>query len=192
MQLAGEGLELLPGVLPLLEALAARDDVAVGLVTGNLEPIGWGALQEERGGAQMHLVGSRSVCMICTAMSFLCPPALCSLPTRLPSPFPLGCPCPRSQNGCAGHPPPVHADRPATRQLWWLQHRHALLSSCLACLMLRLLVDGWDGHECCCDAAAQSLHELFTLPLPLCLDLSPITCRLLQPSQRGGELAGQG
>lgn len=42
-QLAGEGLELLPGVLPLLEALAARDDVAVGLVTGNLEPIGWGA-----------------------------------------------------------------------------------------------------------------------------------------------------
>lgn len=43
VQLAGEGLELLPGVLPLLEALAARDDVAVGLVTGNLEPIGWGA-----------------------------------------------------------------------------------------------------------------------------------------------------
>lgn len=42
-QLAGEGLELLPGVLPLLEALAARQDVAVGLVTGNLEPIGWGA-----------------------------------------------------------------------------------------------------------------------------------------------------
>ena len=42
-QLAGEGLELLPGVLPLLEALAARDDVAVGLVTGNLESIGWGA-----------------------------------------------------------------------------------------------------------------------------------------------------
>ncbi|PRW57041.1 haloacid dehalogenase [Chlorella sorokiniana] len=40
-QLAGEGLELLPGVLPLLEALAGRDDVAVGLVTGNLEPIGW-------------------------------------------------------------------------------------------------------------------------------------------------------
>ncbi|EFN54995.1 hypothetical protein CHLNCDRAFT_134806 [Chlorella variabilis] len=40
-QQAGEGLELLPGVLPLLEALAARPDVAVCLVTGNLEPIGW-------------------------------------------------------------------------------------------------------------------------------------------------------
>ncbi|KAL4857292.1 Eukaryotic translation initiation factor 2 subunit alpha [Chlorella vulgaris] len=38
---AGEGLELLPGVLPLLNALAARPDVAVCLVTGNLEPIGW-------------------------------------------------------------------------------------------------------------------------------------------------------
>jgi phosphoglycolate phosphatase-like HAD superfamily hydrolase len=38
---AGEGLELLPGVLPLLQALAARGDVAVCLVTGNLEPIGW-------------------------------------------------------------------------------------------------------------------------------------------------------
>ncbi|PSC72331.1 haloacid dehalogenase [Micractinium conductrix] len=38
---AGEGLELLPGVQALLEALAARSDVAVGLVTGNLEPIGW-------------------------------------------------------------------------------------------------------------------------------------------------------
>ena len=38
---AGEGLELLPGVLPLLQALAARSDVAVCLVTGNLEPIGW-------------------------------------------------------------------------------------------------------------------------------------------------------
>lgn len=37
---AGEGLELLPGVLPLLNALAARPDVAVCLVTGNLEPIG--------------------------------------------------------------------------------------------------------------------------------------------------------
>ena len=40
-QLAGEGLELLPGILPLLETLAARSDVAVCLVTGNLEPIGW-------------------------------------------------------------------------------------------------------------------------------------------------------
>lgn len=37
---AGEGVELLPGVQPLLEALARRGDVAVCLVTGNLEPIG--------------------------------------------------------------------------------------------------------------------------------------------------------
>ncbi|KAL4452286.1 hypothetical protein ABPG75_007948 [Micractinium tetrahymenae] len=38
---AGEGLELLPGVRELLEALAARSDVSICLVTGNLEPIGW-------------------------------------------------------------------------------------------------------------------------------------------------------
>ena len=38
---AGDGLELLPGVLELLQRLQQRDDVAVGLVTGNLEPIGW-------------------------------------------------------------------------------------------------------------------------------------------------------
>jgi hypothetical protein len=39
-QQAGEGLELLPGVLPLLQKLATRPDVALCLVTGNLEPIG--------------------------------------------------------------------------------------------------------------------------------------------------------
>lgn len=38
---AGEGLEILPGVQLLLETLAARSDVSVCLVTGNLEPIGW-------------------------------------------------------------------------------------------------------------------------------------------------------
>eukprot|EP00878_Enallax_costatus_P017227 GHUV01018087.1.p1 GENE.GHUV01018087.1~~GHUV01018087.1.p1 ORF type:complete len:182 (+),score=75.13 GHUV01018087.1:791-1336(+) len=42
---AGLGLELLPGVKKLLEALKARDDVATCLVTGNLEPIGWGKMQ---------------------------------------------------------------------------------------------------------------------------------------------------
>lgn len=34
-----EGLELLPGVATLLAALAAREDVLVGLVTGNLAPV---------------------------------------------------------------------------------------------------------------------------------------------------------
>lgn len=38
---AAAGLELLPGVKELLETLAARDDVVVALVTGNLEPIAW-------------------------------------------------------------------------------------------------------------------------------------------------------
>ncbi|CAK9861062.1 unnamed protein product [Sphagnum jensenii] len=37
----GEGLEILPGVLPLLDALSRRNDVIIGLVTGNLEEIGW-------------------------------------------------------------------------------------------------------------------------------------------------------
>ncbi|KAG6549402.1 hypothetical protein Mapa_009121 [Marchantia paleacea] len=38
----GEGLELLPGVKELLQALAERkNDVVVGLVTGNLEEIAW-------------------------------------------------------------------------------------------------------------------------------------------------------
>ncbi|WIA15404.1 hypothetical protein OEZ85_002060 [Tetradesmus obliquus] len=41
---AGLGLELLPGVKALLEALKARGDVASCLVTGNLEPIGWGKM----------------------------------------------------------------------------------------------------------------------------------------------------
>uniref|UniRef100_A0A383W0B9 Haloacid dehalogenase-like hydrolase n=1 Tax=Tetradesmus obliquus TaxID=3088 RepID=A0A383W0B9_TETOB len=41
---AGLGLELLPGVEALLEALQARGDVASCLVTGNLEPIGWGKM----------------------------------------------------------------------------------------------------------------------------------------------------
>jgi len=37
----GEGLEVLAGVRELLEALARRDEVVVGLVTGNLEDIAW-------------------------------------------------------------------------------------------------------------------------------------------------------
>lgn len=36
----GEGLEVLPGVTSLLETLSSND-VAIGLVTGNLEDIGW-------------------------------------------------------------------------------------------------------------------------------------------------------
>jgi len=36
----GEGLEVLPGVTALLEALSSKG-VAIGLVTGNLEEIGW-------------------------------------------------------------------------------------------------------------------------------------------------------
>jgi len=38
---ATTGLEVLPGVVDILTALQKRDDVAVCLVTGNLEPIGW-------------------------------------------------------------------------------------------------------------------------------------------------------
>lgn len=38
---AAEGLELLPGVEALLENLARREGVVQGLVTGNLQPIGW-------------------------------------------------------------------------------------------------------------------------------------------------------
>jgi phosphoglycolate phosphatase-like HAD superfamily hydrolase len=33
--------EVLPGIGPLLEALRARDDVLLGLLTGNLEPAAW-------------------------------------------------------------------------------------------------------------------------------------------------------
>ncbi|KAK9829863.1 hypothetical protein WJX72_008333 [[Myrmecia] bisecta] len=40
-QRAGEGIELLPGVMELLVKLRERGDVATCLVTGNLEPIGW-------------------------------------------------------------------------------------------------------------------------------------------------------
>ncbi len=35
------GIEILPGVASLLEALQERTDVTFGLVTGNLQPIGW-------------------------------------------------------------------------------------------------------------------------------------------------------
>lgn len=42
---AGEGLEVLPGVFELLKALQMRDDVITCLVTGNLEPIGWGKME---------------------------------------------------------------------------------------------------------------------------------------------------
>lgn len=38
---AAEGLALLPGVEALLKNLAAREGVVQGLVTGNLQPIGW-------------------------------------------------------------------------------------------------------------------------------------------------------
>lgn len=38
---ATTGLEVLPGVSALLQALKDRDDVITCLVTGNLEPIGW-------------------------------------------------------------------------------------------------------------------------------------------------------
>lgn len=38
---AGLGLEILPGVEHLLKTLWKRNDVVVGLVTGNLEPIAW-------------------------------------------------------------------------------------------------------------------------------------------------------
>ncbi|KAK9805339.1 hypothetical protein WJX73_003601 [Symbiochloris irregularis] len=41
----GRGLVLLPGILQLLKALQARSDVVFGLVTGNLEPIGWGKME---------------------------------------------------------------------------------------------------------------------------------------------------
>ncbi|KAI8477326.1 MAG: halo-acid dehalogenase-like hydrolase [Monoraphidium minutum] len=41
---AGQGLVLLPGVRQLLERLQERPDVATCLVTGNLEPIGWGKM----------------------------------------------------------------------------------------------------------------------------------------------------
>ncbi|KAF8378170.1 hypothetical protein HHK36_029507 [Tetracentron sinense] len=37
----GEGLEVLPGVDFLLQALSSNENVAIGLVTGNLEEIGW-------------------------------------------------------------------------------------------------------------------------------------------------------
>lgn len=39
------GLHILPGVQRLLETLQARPDVATCLVTGNLEPIGWGKMR---------------------------------------------------------------------------------------------------------------------------------------------------
>lgn len=42
---AGQGLEVLPGVVNLLETLQGRDDVAVCLVTGNLQPIGWAKME---------------------------------------------------------------------------------------------------------------------------------------------------
>lgn len=42
---AGLGLEVLPGVVDLLHMLQKRDDVAVCLVTGNLQPIGWAKME---------------------------------------------------------------------------------------------------------------------------------------------------
>ena len=42
---AATGLEVLPGVVELLTALQARDDVAICLVTGNLQPIGWAKME---------------------------------------------------------------------------------------------------------------------------------------------------
>eukprot|EP00192_Tetraselmis_astigmatica_P019213 CAMPEP_0117651544 /NCGR_PEP_ID=MMETSP0804-20121206/2151_1 /TAXON_ID=1074897 /ORGANISM="Tetraselmis astigmatica, Strain CCMP880" /LENGTH=253 /DNA_ID=CAMNT_0005457533 /DNA_START=58 /DNA_END=819 /DNA_ORIENTATION=+ len=43
--MAGEGLEVLGGVTELLQALQVRGDVMTCLVTGNMEPIGWGKMQ---------------------------------------------------------------------------------------------------------------------------------------------------
>lgn len=40
-----EGLSVLPGVRELLGALAGRPSVLTGLVTGNLEPIGWAKME---------------------------------------------------------------------------------------------------------------------------------------------------
>ncbi|KAL6779565.1 hypothetical protein ACKKBG_A12780 [Auxenochlorella protothecoides x Auxenochlorella symbiontica] len=42
---AGDGLEVLPGVVDLLKALKEDTDFMTCLVTGNLEPIGWGKMQ---------------------------------------------------------------------------------------------------------------------------------------------------
>lgn len=42
---AADGLELLVGVVSLLQKLAARDDVVVCLVTGNLQPIAWAKME---------------------------------------------------------------------------------------------------------------------------------------------------
>jgi len=42
---AAAGLEVLPGVLELLETLQKREDVVTCLVTGNLEPIAWGKMR---------------------------------------------------------------------------------------------------------------------------------------------------
>ncbi|KAK1294945.1 hypothetical protein QJS10_CPA16g00290 [Acorus calamus] len=36
-----EGLQVLPGVVSLLESLSSKENVAIGLVTGNLEDIAW-------------------------------------------------------------------------------------------------------------------------------------------------------
>jgi phosphoglycolate phosphatase len=43
---AGNGIELLPGVLELLTKLSERDDCIVTLVTGNLQPIAWAKMTE--------------------------------------------------------------------------------------------------------------------------------------------------
>lgn len=42
---AGLGLEVLPGVVDLLKRLSQQDEVAVCLVTGNLQPIGWAKME---------------------------------------------------------------------------------------------------------------------------------------------------
>lgn len=42
---AGVGLEVLPGVVDLLKMLGQQDKVAVCLVTGNLQPIGWAKME---------------------------------------------------------------------------------------------------------------------------------------------------
>lgn len=39
------GVSLLPGIEPLVRSLSSRSDVAMGLVTGNLQPIGWRKLE---------------------------------------------------------------------------------------------------------------------------------------------------
>jgi hypothetical protein len=93
---AGEGLELLPGVRQLLQALATRSDVAICLVTGNLEPIGALLPLQQR----CPWAGQWSAALWSAAQLL----ALVSVS-----------PCSMVENGRTGHPSSVH-----TAKLWWV------------------------------------------------------------------------